>query len=141
MTELSTPRLYAMRAMYLLIAFGLGVQIAPAIVAPEPDLDLQRSVVRSFLGAIALMSLLGVRYPVKMLPILLFELAWKTIWVFNFWLRLWAGGDSTPAIDETFFACMMGVILVPLAVPWRYVFNEYVRAAGDRWSRSTVQRQ
>jgi hypothetical protein len=133
MRELSTFRLYAMRAMYLLIAVGLAFQVGPGILSQPSDLDLQRSVIRSFLGAMILMSLLGVRYPVKMMPILLFELVWKALWVFNFWLRLWYGQETTAAIDETFFACMMGVVLVPLAIPWRYFFQNYLRAAGDRW--------
>jgi hypothetical protein len=33
----------------------------------------------SFFGALTLLSLLGVRYPVRMMPLLIFELTWKLI--------------------------------------------------------------
>lgn len=133
MTELSLFRLYALRAMYLLIAVGMGVQIWPDIVSVAPGLDWRAGVIRSFLGALTLLCLVGVRYPVKMLPLLVFEFLWKAIWVFAFWLRLWYGQPATPAIDETFFACLMGVILVPLVLPWGHLYRQYVLAPGDRW--------
>ena len=29
----------------------------------------------------------------------------------------------------------MGIVLVPLAIPWGYVFKQYVKAPGDRWGK------
>jgi hypothetical protein len=88
--EYSTLRLYLLRAMYLLLAVGLGLTIWPGILAPG-NASHMGSVVRSMLGALALMALWGVRYPVKMLPLLLFELTWKVIWVVAFGLGPWLG--------------------------------------------------
>jgi len=135
MPEVSTFRLYLLRAMYLLIAVGLGVTIWPGIVHPPPDLALMRGVVRSLLGAVALLAALGIRYPLTMIPLLLFELVWKTIWVVAFGLPLWTAHRLDPDAQETMKACLMGVVLVPLVVPWRYVLAHYVRAAGDRWGK------
>lgn len=133
MHEVSTFRLYLMRALYLLMFVGQAVVTGPDILSPSPDLDLKSSVIRSFLGAISLLSLLGLRYPLKMLPLLLFEFAWKAIWVGAFWLRLWYGHETTTAIDETFFEIMLGVVLVPLVVPWGYVYRYYLKAPAERW--------
>ncbi len=133
MHEVSTFRLYLMRALYLLLFVGQAVVTGPAILFPNADLDLKSSVIRSFLGAISLLSLLGIRYPLKMLPLLLFEFAWKAIWVFAFWLRLWYGHETTPNIDETFFEIALGVVLVPLVVPWGYVYRHYLKVPSERW--------
>lgn len=42
-----------------------------------------------------------------------------------------------PALDkyasETLFAVLMGVVLVPIVVPWGYVIDHYVLAPGERW--------
>jgi hypothetical protein len=133
MPEVSTLRLYLLRAMYLILAVGLGINIWPGILAPG-NASHMGSVVRSMLGALALMALWGLRYPVKMLPLLLFELTWKVIWVVAFGLAPWLGGGLDAARQETLFECLMGVVLVPLVVPWGYVFREYIKTPGDHWS-------
>lgn len=132
-TEVSTLRLYLLRGMYLLIAVGLGCTIWPLILfAPHNTTDA-KTVVRAMLGALSLMSLLGVRYPLQMLPILLFEFVWKTLWVVVFALPLVLRNQMDNSGWEDFKACMMGVVLVPIVVPWKYVFERYIRAPGDRW--------
>jgi len=133
MQEISTARLYALRAVYLLIALAMGAQIWPLIVSHPANVEHMRGVTRALLGALTLLSALGVRYPVKMLPLLLFEFAWKTIWVASFGVPLWLTGQLDAATSETMVACLMGVVLVPLVLPWGHVIRHYVRAPGDRW--------
>lgn len=134
MSEVSTLRLYLLRGMYLLIAVGLGITIWPGILVPG-NVTHMGSVVRAMLGALALVALWGVRYPVRMLPVLLFEFMWKLIWVVAFALGPWLHGGLDADRRETLFACVMGIVLVPIAVPWGYVFRHYVKAPGDRWRR------
>jgi hypothetical protein len=131
--EVSIARLYALRATYLLIAVGLGFTIWPGVLNPPANLEHYRGVVRSVLAAVSLLAVLGLRYPLTMLPLLLFELVWKTIWVVAIGLPLWRGDQFDPATLETWNACLMGLVLFPLVIPWRYVVETYVRAPSDRW--------
>lgn len=133
MSEVSNVRLYLLRAMYLLMAIGLGITVWPGILVPG-DVSHMGSVVRSVLGALALMSLWGLRHPLAMLPILLFELTWKVIWVVAFGIGPWLDGTIDPARQQTLLDCLMGVVLVPIAIPWGFLLRHYVRAPGDRWS-------
>jgi hypothetical protein len=95
---------------------------------------LSNIIVRSMLGAVTLLAaLLGIFHPLKMLPLLFFELAWKTIWVLSFGLPLWSAGRLDAGTAESLRACLLGVVLVPLVLPWGYVWTEYVKAPGDRW--------
>lgn len=135
MPEVSTFRLYLLRATYLLMVVGLGLTIWPGILHPPKDLALMRGVARSLLGAVALLAVLGIRYPLKMLPLLCFELAWKSIWILAFGLPLWAAHQLDPDTRETLNACLMGIVLFPLVIPWRYVLANYVKAPGDGWGR------
>ena len=137
MDELSTARLNVLRATYLLIALAMGAQIWPLIVNHPANVEHMRGVTRAFLGALTLLSLLGARYPVKMLPLLLFEFAWKTIWVAAFGVPLWLTHQLDAATAETMKACLMGVVLVPLVLPWPYVIRHYIRAPGDPWRGTT----
>lgn len=134
MQEVSTFRLTLLRAMYLLIAVGLGLTIWPAIIAPPTLVANAGSVVRALLGSLALVALLGLRYPLQMLPLLIFELLWKVIWIVAFALPMWAGPGLDAYAAETLFACAMGVVLVPLVLPWGYLLRQYVQAPAAPWS-------
>ncbi len=132
--EVSTLRLNVLRGTYLLIAVAMGVQIWPLIVRHPIDVEHMKGVVRSMLGALTLLcALFGLRYPLKMLPLLFFELAWKTIWVLSFGLPLWSAGRLDAGTADTLRACLLGVVLCPLVMPWGYVRKHYLAAPGDRW--------
>jgi hypothetical protein len=135
MQELSTARLYALRAAYLLIVVGLGITIWPLFFTSTRLPEHMQGVVRSVLAAVSLLALLGLRYPVKMLPLLFFELVWKTIWVVAIGLPLWRAGRLDADTAETMKACLMAVIFL-VVMPWGYVVRHYLRAPGDPW-RST----
>jgi hypothetical protein len=135
MRDVSTVRLYLLRATYLLIAVGLGLQIWPLILQGSHGVDHMRGVVRSLLGAVALLAVFGVRYPLKMLPLLLFELVWKSIWVVAIGLPLWLSHGFDAGTRETWNDCLFGIVLVALVLPWRYALTQYALLPGDRWTR------
>lgn len=126
-------RLYVLRGAYLLIAVGLGVMIWPGLIDPPADLEHMRGVVRALLGAIGLLAVLGIRYPLRMLPLLFFELTWKVIWIVAIGLPLRSAGALTEATSATLFDCAFGVVVCVVAIPWRYVFANFVRRPGDPW--------
>ena len=137
MTEVSTFRLYLLRAGYLFIALGLAIFELPALLHPE-NLSRLDAVVLSMLGGFALLVALGIRYPLKMLPLLFFEFVWKSIWLVVFGLPLLLSGRLGPETTETLTGVLMGVVLVPLVVPWGYVLKNYLKAPGDRWGGKQV---
>jgi hypothetical protein len=142
MSEVSTFRLYLLRAMYVFVALGLAIfKMAPAILHPE-NLSPQDSVVVSLLGGFALLAVVGIRYPIKMLPLLFFEFVWKVIWVVAFGLPLLLSGGLDPNASfggtETLINCLLGIVLVPIVVPWGYVFKQYLKAPGARWGKQQV---
>ena len=132
MNEVSLLRLYAPRATYLLIAVGLGVEIWPGIIHHDRPWALMQGVVCCVLAAVSVLAILGLRYPLQMLPLLFSELAWKSIWIVVVALPLWSTHQMDAATWETAKACLMGVIF-PVVIPWPYVFANYVRKRGDRW--------
>jgi hypothetical protein len=135
MSEVSTVRRYLLRAMYVFMFVGLALFKLPGIFNPPENLSTTGSVVLSVLGAIALLAVLGIRYPVKMLPLLLFELLWKIIWVLAFGLPLWYTQQLAPDARDILINCLVGIVLVPLVMPWGYVFKQYVKAPGNPWAK------
>ncbi len=132
MGDVSLTRLYGLRAMYLLIIVGLGIAVWPDVLNPQRHWGLMEGVESCMLAAFSLLCLLGVRYPLAMLPVLLWEVIWKTLWLVLVPLPQWMAGHVDESIKPTVFQVSL-VVLVYLAVPWRYVFVTYVLARGERW--------
>jgi hypothetical protein len=131
-TEISLFRLYTLRAAYLVMAAGLGAFIWPAVIHHTSEFAASRGVQFALLAGLGATAALGLRYPVQMLPILLFELTWKAIYLVAFALPLWSAHEINAATAEDIKAVLMVVIFIPL-IPWRYVFAQYALKHGDRW--------
>jgi hypothetical protein len=129
-SEVSLARLYVLRATFLLLVVGLGAMILPPLLSHAP---MARGVIPSLLGAVWVLAFVGLRYPLQMLPLLMFEFAWKTMWLIDFGLPQWSSGQLPPTFAEDFSAIAMGVVLMPLVIPWRYVYRHYVKQHADRW--------
>jgi hypothetical protein len=121
-----------MRAMYAVMALGIGATIWPLIVSHRPDLPHMTGVAFALLGTVGLLALLGLRYPLQMIPLLLFELAWKAIWLAAFALPRWLDGTLDAAMRSSVFDTALGAVLL-LVIPWRYVRAHYVAKPGDPW--------
>jgi membrane protein DedA with SNARE-associated domain len=68
-----------------------------------------------------------------MLPLLLFEFAWKAIWMIAYGLPQWSAGQYPPTFAEDMFNIAFGVVIVPLALPWGYVWRRYVKQPTESW--------
>ena len=132
MKDVSLFRLYLLRASYLLLVVGLGLTVWPLILHHAASWERMHSVAACLLGALCLLSVPGLRYPLRMLPLLLFEVAWKAIWLSAVALPLWLAHRMDAATSETAIECLMAVIFLAV-IPWGYVFETYVRKAGDAW--------
>lgn len=133
MTEVSPIRLWVMRAMYLFMAAGIGNMVWPLIVSHGPDVPRMTGVAWALIGTIGLLSLLGLRYPLQMLPLLLVELTWKAIWLVAFALPRWLDGTLDEAMRTSIFETSFGALLL-FVIPWRYFWANYVVRPGDPWT-------
>jgi len=130
--EVSLFRLYSLRVAYLIMSAGIGVFYWPNVIHHTNEFAATRGIQFALLGGLGLTAALGLRYPLKMLPILLFELTWKAIYLIAFALPLWSSHQISEGTAEDIKSVLMVVIFIPL-IPWRYVFRHYVLTHGDRW--------
>ena len=130
--EVSLARLYALRAGYLLMGVGLAVTKWPSFVQDGRSWPLMEGVVTCMLAAMSILAFVGLRYPVRMLPLLLFEVAWKLIWLAVVALPLWTAGRMDQATWDVAFACLFVVVILAV-VPWRHVVAHYATGHGDPW--------
>jgi hypothetical protein len=128
--EVSLARIYVLRATYLLLVIGLGGMIVPEVVSHPV---ISRGVIPSLLGAVWVLAFVGLKYPLQMLPLLMFEFAWKSIWMLAYGLPQWYAGQLPATFAEDSFNIGVGVILMPFVIPWGYVYRHYVKQSGARW--------
>ena len=136
MNGLSTLRLYLLRAMYVFIVVGLGLMIWPLLLNQPDNLEHMRGVVWSLLAGVSVLAAFGIRYPVQMLPVLLFEFVWKVIWLVAIGLPNRGSAAFTPAYQQTWMECLIGVLMLLVAIPWGYVWRNYVARPGESWRRA-----
>ena len=130
--ELSLFRMYTLRVAYLIMAGGLGAFVWPSVIRHSNGFAITHGAEVAMLAGLGAVAALGLRYPVQMLPVLVFEVVWKAIYLTAFAYPVWSAHQVTAAMAEDIKAVSMVVILLPL-IPWRYVFVNYIVKSGDRW--------
>lgn len=130
--EVSLARLYGLRAVYLFVVIGLASVVWPAVLDVSHRWPLMDGVVSCMLAAFSLLCLLGLRYPLAMLPVLLWELLWKSLWLLRVALPDLLAHRMDAATEANLYACLL-VVIIPAALPWRYVLHTYVLRRGERW--------
>lgn len=119
-------RLIALRIFYGIIFVLLGKDAWPQILTRgEAWLPLS-GVAFSFWAAFSALSILGLRYPLKMLPLLLLQMLYKITWLLGVGLPLWRAGKWDSGVEELFIVCAVGVTIDLFVIPWRYVLQTYV---------------
>lgn len=124
-------RLNVMRVGYFVMVAGLMVTKWPEMLNHD-SWELKEGTVVTMLVAMSVLALLGLRYPQRMLPILLFEVGWKLTWLGTVALPLWLDGNLTGATLEQANA-VLWVAIVIAVVPWRHVASQFVLARGEGW--------
>ena len=129
--SLPTYRLNIMRVGYLLLAVGLASVKWP-LIPDAASLPVFEGVVAALLTAMSLLAILGLRYPVQLLPLLVFESAWKLIWLAAVAIPRLTAGDMDAEMSSVLFSVSFLVVILAVT-PWDYVWKRYVRAPGDAW--------
>jgi hypothetical protein len=127
--EVSLARLYVMRAAALLGIWGL----LPVIRSLFDHAPMDRGVQNALIGSLWVMAIFALRYPLKMVPVLLFEMLWKTVWLLAFGLPQWSNGVGSPRLSHDLWDIGAFPIVCAVVIPWGYVWRHYVQAQADRW--------
>jgi hypothetical protein len=133
--QVSLWQLNLLRVGYLVMGGGLAVVKWPLLFNHGPW-ELKEGTVECMLVAMSVLALVGLRYPLRMLPILLFEVAWKVTWLGVVALPLWLGSNELDSATREQAGAVLWVVIIIAVIPWRQVLTRYVIAPGDPWRRS-----
>ena len=122
--ELGKVRLYAMRLVFFLTFIGLISSSFQELFLGEELVEPYYAVAVSFWLALSVLAIIGVIYPVKMLPLLLLQLLYKLIWLTAVGIPLKINGHLADA-EALFMANAIGIVLDLIVIPWLYLFKKY----------------
>jgi hypothetical protein len=117
---------FVMRVGMLLVATMVGAIAWPGLIQHQGDWDPMVAAAVSMWAACSALSVLGIVNPIRWIPLALFEIAYKTIWLAAVAYPLWAADRlaGSPAEEMTY---MFLAVVFPIAgMPWVYVWRTYV---------------
>lgn len=132
MPTLRTARVNLMRVGYGLMAVGLAATKWPIILGNVASLPVYEGVVAALLTAMSFLALLGLRYPIRMLPLLILESAWKLIWLGAVALPHLLAGDLDASMSSVLSSVSLVVVILAVT-PWDLAWKQFVRTPGDPW--------
>ncbi len=121
------PRIniYLLRMLYLLMVVFLGNDAWSYIVSHEGPWNPEAAAAWSVWAAFSVLASIGLFHPLRMLPIVLLEITYKTIWLVVVGVPLMNAGTLDGRAEEMMFS--FGLVILPiLATPWGYVVRTYL---------------
>jgi hypothetical protein len=127
-----TYKLYLLRLLYALMAVFLGIDAWTHILRHQGTWDPMAAAAWSIWASYSLLAVLGILQPLKLLPLVLLEIIYKSIWLLMVAYPLWIKGELVGSPAEEMTYAFLWVALPLLAMPWRYAYDTYVRGGALR---------
>lgn len=127
-----TYKLHLLRLLYALMAVFLGIDAWTYILTHSGPWDPAAAAAWSIWAASSLLALLGLLHPLKMLPLVLLDIIYKSIWLLVVAYPLWVDSQLNGSPAEEMTHAFLWVVLPLIATPWRYAYDTYVRGGTDR---------
>jgi hypothetical protein len=103
-----------MRLAYLFDFVLLGLDVWPEVLRHQGAWDPLKGVAFSFWAALSALSGLGIRYPLKILPLPLLQLFYKAVWLSAIALPMCSAARST----DLAHAMVIGIVVDLIVIPW-----------------------
>lgn len=124
--------IYLLRTLYFLMATFLAFDVWSYVCTHKGFWQNQEGMAWSVWAAFSTLAILGVFHPLKMLPILLLEIFYKSMWLILVAYPLWRTGALVGSPAEGMSYVFIPVIVVILIIPWGYVFKTYVLGRSNK---------
>jgi hypothetical protein len=118
--------IYLLRLIYFLMLVFVGSDSWRAIITHQGPWDHVRAVAFCVWASYSTLSVLGLIHPLKWLPIMIFMIFYKSLWLIVVAYPLWRANALAGSPAEEMAHVFMWVPLPIIAVPWKYVFKNYV---------------
>ncbi len=119
-------QIWGLRAFYLLMLVFVAPVAWQALLTHSGPWDPVRAVATVVWATYPSLALFGLVHPLRWLPLMLFAIGYKSLWLIFIAFPLWRAGTlwGTPAgeIAASFFALPLLIAVVPWGYAWRTYF-------------------
>jgi hypothetical protein len=119
--------IWGLRLFYLLMAAFVASTAWRVLLTHEGPWEPMRALAFCVWATYPTLAVLGLLHPLRMLPIMLFTIGYKTLWFVFVAYPLWASGTLAGSPVEAITNSFLGLPVLVLVVPWGYVWRTYVR--------------
>jgi hypothetical protein len=120
-------QIHLLRLLFVLVIVFVGSDSWSAIFNHQGPWDHVKAVAVCVWAAYSTLSILGLINPLRMLPIVLFEIFYKSIWLVIVAYPLWSTNSLAGSPAEAMTHAFLWLPLPLLAVPWGYTIKTYFR--------------
>jgi len=125
--------IYLLRLIYFLMLVFVGSDSWISIVTHQGPWDHVKAVAFCVWASYSTLSVLGLIHPLRMLPIMIFMIGYKLLWLIVVAYPLWRANALAGSPAEEMTRVFLWIPLPIIAVPWKYVFQNYVM-----WSKKKL---
>jgi hypothetical protein len=118
--------IYVLRVFFILMFAVMGFTTWSNIITHQGDWKPMTGVASCMWAAYAVLSLFGIYNTLKMLPIMLFMIFYKSLWLIVVAYPLWKIDKLVGSPSEEMATIFIWVIVPALFFPWKYFFNHYI---------------
>ena len=121
-----TPiQVYLLRIVFVLTFIFIGMFSWTSIVNFQGEWSPVNAVAFCMWAAYSTMSVFGIIKPLKMLPIIVLQVFYKTVWLIIVAYPLWINGKLAGSEAEYMTNDFLWVVLPAVAMPWGYFFRGF----------------
>ncbi|HEY1397112.1 hypothetical protein [Roseateles sp.] len=129
-----------LRVIYLLMCSLMAFTAWSSILQHQGDWEPYRAMAVCVWAAYGTLSLLGLLHPLRMLPVVLFMIFYKTLWLAVVAYPLWQAGRLAGSSAEELTYIFLAAPAFALVVPWGYVLRRFVLVSWRRTAASAARR-
>jgi hypothetical protein len=119
--------IHLLRLLYFLMIVFVARDSWTAILAHQGPWDPFKALAFCVWAAYSTLAILGLMNPLKLLPIVLFEIFYKSIWLAIVAYPLWTTNQLAGSPAEQMTNAFLWLPLPVLAMPWAYAYRTYFK--------------
>jgi hypothetical protein len=119
--------IYLLRILYFLMLVFISSEAWTTIIGHQGPWDHVKAVAWCAWAAYTTLSIFGLINPLRWLPIVIFMIFYKTLWLIVVAYPLWSAGTLAGSPADEMAHVFVAAPFLTVIIPWKYFFQRFIR--------------